>query len=92
MRTDFPTTELYFIFASTYCKMQIYQKDEAFARHILRRHGAEFFTQGGDSWHEVDTRLLLALVAEVLPQAIADMIPSPEKVAEKAKANLGIVR
>ena len=33
MITDHPTTEIYFVFALTYCKVKVYTEDEAFAKN-----------------------------------------------------------
>ena len=75
MQTDFPTVEIYFVFAFTYCKLRVYKEEENLARMILESHKVEFLT-GSESevWSEVDTRVLLNLTRESLPRIFSKLI------------------
>src|SRR3989344_4813558 len=74
MRTDFPTTELYFVFAFTFCKLTVYTDQEPFARKILEAKDVEFLESSESyDWQEWDTRLLLAIVSETLPNMICSL-------------------
>lgn len=67
MRTNFPTVELYFCYAFTFCKIRVYEAEEQFARQLLDTcPGVELLNPlDSDSWHEIDTRMLVALVRQV---------------------------
>ena len=91
MQTDHPTVELFFVFAFTYCKLRVYKKQEVFARRILEAHEVEFLTsKDSKSWQELDTRVLLDLVADTLPKMISSILPQPNEVANKMATALGI--
>jgi hypothetical protein len=86
MYTDHPTVEIYFVFVYTFCKLKVYVAEETFARKVLEALGDEIeFCEAGDngSWHEVDTRLLLNLLAKGLPklvsQSMRDAIALPSR-------------
>lgn len=71
MRTNFPTVEIFFAFAFTYCKLRVYKEEEVFARKVLGAHNVEFLTGNeSESWEEIDTRVLLNLVRESLSKII----------------------
>ena len=75
MRTDFPTVEIYFVFAFTYCKLRVYKKEEKLARRVLKAHNVEFLTGNENAgWEEIDTRVLLNLVKESLPKILSKSI------------------
>ena len=75
MQTDFPTVEIYFVFAFTFCKLRVYKEEETFARKVLKAHGAEFLKgDETEAWQEVDTRVLLNLIRESLPEILAKPI------------------
>ncbi len=91
MRTDFPTTELYFTLAFTRCKLSVYTDQEAFARKILEQQSVEFLDPSdNESWHECDTRLLLAMASEALPELISRQLPQPKDVSAGIAAALGL--
>lgn len=72
MQTNFPTVEIYFVFAFTYCKLRVYKDEEVFARKILEGHRVEFLTGSeSEGWEEIDTRVLLNLVRESLPKILS---------------------
>ena len=67
MQTNFPTVEIYFVFAFTYCKLRVYKEEERLARRILVVHDVEFLKGNeNETWQEIDTRVLLNLVRESL--------------------------
>jgi hypothetical protein len=67
METNYPTVELFFVFAFTYCKLKVYAKQETFARRILETQEVEFLSSSdSESWQEIDTRILLDLVVQHL--------------------------
>ena len=71
MQTDFPTVELYFGFAFTFCKVKVYKTQEPFIRKVLEIHDVEFCTpEESGSWQEVDTRLLADLICGALPKML----------------------
>lgn len=72
LETNFPTVEIYFVYAFAFCKLRVYKEEETFARKVLMAHGSEFL-EGDESktWHEVDTRVLLNLLRESLPKILA---------------------
>ena len=73
MQTDFPTVEIYFTFAFTYCKLRVYKEEEGFARIILEAHNVEFLTGNENKeWEEIDTRVLLNLIRESLPKILSN--------------------
>lgn len=91
MQTDFPTVELFFVFALTYCKLRVYQKQEAFARRVLEAHDVEFLTsKDSESWQEIDTRVLLDLVGEAITKTLPSVLPQPREIAKQVVATLGI--
>ena len=94
MQTDNPTVDLFFVFAFTYCKLRVYEKQEGFARQVLKAHGVEeFFTsKDSESWHEIDTRILLDLVGNAITKMLPSALPQPNKVTEQIAAALGINR
>lgn len=71
MQTEHPTTELYFVFAFTYCKLRVYKTEEVIARTLLKLCQVEMLT-GTEStgWSEWDTRILLNKTAQHLPQLL----------------------
>lgn len=79
MNTNFPTVTLYFGFAFTFCKLQVYKKDEDFARKILDAARVEWMNEEDcpsnrrpdDRWQEFDTRVLLSVIREALPKIIS---------------------
>ncbi len=82
MRTDFPTTELYFVFAFTYCKLTVYTTDEPFARKILEAKNVTFLEPTDNKeWQVCDTRILLSLVSETLPGLLAGLLPTPKELS-----------
>ena len=93
MQTDFPTVELYFIFAFTYCKLRVYKKQEAFARLVLEAHHEEFLEPSHrESWHEFDTRILLDLVGQALTKTLPKIHMQPDEVTRLVTTALGIQR
>lgn len=91
MRTDSPTTELYFVFAFTYCKLTIYSDQEPFARKILEAKDVEFLESSeNEDWQEWDTRLLLAIVSETLPNLISQNLPRPQEAATSVLEAIGV--
>ncbi len=91
MQTDFPTVELFFVFAFTYCKLRVYKKQEAFARRVLEAHDVEFLTaKDSDSWQEIDTRVLMDLVGDAIVKVLPNVLPQPKEVAKQTAAALGI--
>lgn len=75
MQTDFPTVEIYFVFAFTFCKLRVYKEEETFARKVLNAHNVEFFKGNeNETWQEIDTRVLLNLIKESLPKILAKPI------------------
>lgn len=91
METDFPTVELFFVFAFTYCKVKVYKQNEAFARNILEANDVEFLERSeSNDWQEVDTRLLLDLVGLALTKLLPSMLQQPEVVAKQMEVRLGI--
>jgi len=90
MRTDFPTTELYFVFAFTYCKLIVYTDQEPFARKILEASRVEFLESSEQDWQVWDTRLLLAIVSETLPDLLSKSLPQPKEVAKGLADAMGI--
>lgn len=91
MRTDFPTTELYFGFAFTYCKLSVYTEQEPFARKILEAKDVEFLESSeSEDWQEWDTRLLLAIVSETLPNLISKNLPQPKETATSVLEAIGV--
>ncbi len=73
MQTDFPTVEIYFAFAFTYCKLRVYKLQESFIRKVLTARKVEFLKkEDSQGWQEVDTRLLLDMVSEALPKLLED--------------------
>lgn len=75
MQTDYPTVELYFVLAFTFCKLRVYKEQEFFARKILEAQEVEFLTsKASKSWQEIDTRVLMELISRSLPQMIATNI------------------
>jgi hypothetical protein len=71
MQTDFPTVELYFAFAFTYCRLRVYVKEENFARRVLEANEVEFLeADASKDWQDIDTRLLSNLVREALPKLV----------------------
>jgi len=72
MRTDFPTVEIYFLFAFTYCKLKVYKEEAGFALKVLTVLNVEFLTEKeNERWQEIDTRVLLNMVREALPEIIS---------------------
>ncbi|HEY4489401.1 MAG TPA: hypothetical protein VJA87_02875 [Candidatus Paceibacterota bacterium] len=91
MRTDFPTTELYFVFAFTFCKLTVYTDQEPFARKILEAKDVEFLESSESyDWQEWDTRLLLAIVSETLPNLISKNLPRPQEAATSVLEAIGV--
>lgn len=91
MRTDFPTTELYFVFAFTYCKLIVYADQEPFARKILEAKEVEFLEPSqSEDWQVWDTRILLAIVSETLPDLLSKSLPQPKEVAKGFADAMGI--
>ncbi len=72
MQTDFPTVELYFCFAFTFCKLKVYKTEEQFTRRLIDMcPGVELLkSSDSESWHEVDTRLLMAIVSADLREKL----------------------
>jgi hypothetical protein len=66
MQTDFPTTQLYFCFAFTYCRLKVYKTEEEFTHRLLQMCPSVELIKSSDrqSWQDVDTRLLMAIVSE----------------------------
>lgn len=87
MNTDHPTVTLYFVFAFTYCRLLVYEKQEAFARKMLEAAGVEFSTPNGrdcrQDYQEVDTRLLLALVATAFPKMLKKALPTRDEIIKQ---------
>lgn len=93
MKTNFPTVELFFGLAFTYCKVRVYEKDEAFAQCVLRAHRVEFLTsEDSDSWQQIDTRVLLGLVSEAIATVLPNILPQPTEVARQMAAAMGLRR
>jgi hypothetical protein len=71
MQTDRPTTTLYFVFAFTYCKLEVYDTEIGFAKKILILNGAYFINKKhSTNWQTIDTRILLNLTKKVLLQLV----------------------
>ncbi len=84
MNTNFPTTELYFVFAYTYCKVRIYTSEEPLARKLLQMYSVEFLNESDSrSWQEFDTRILLRLLKESLPKLIEQALPTAKETAAR---------
>jgi hypothetical protein len=66
MQTDFPTVELYFCFAFTLCRLRVYKTEEQFTRRLIEMSPGIELLKSSDSksWHEVDTRVLMAIVSK----------------------------
>lgn len=93
MRTDFPTTELCFVFAFTYCKLIIYTDQEPFARKILAMKEVEFLEPSeNEDWQTWDTRLLLAIVSETLLDLFSNSLPQTKDMAKGFAEAMGIFK
>ncbi len=69
IQTEFPTVEIHFVFAFTFCKLRVYTDEEDFARKVLKGQNVEFLEgKESESWQEIDTRVLLNLVRKSLPK------------------------
>lgn len=91
MQTNFPTVELFFNFAFTFCKLRVYKTEEAFARRVLEQHGVEWLSKkDSKNWYEFDTRLLLSLVKDAVPKMLADALPQQHELAQMTCARLEI--
>ncbi len=68
MNTNHPTTELYFVFAYTCCKLRVYTKDEEFMREVLTEAGVQEWldSDANEEWQEIDTRVLFDLTRTAL--------------------------
>ena len=87
MQTNFPTTELYFVFAYTYCKLRVYTSEEPLARKLLQMYSVEFLDESDSrSWQEFDTRILLRLLSDSLPKLIVQALPTAKETAERLNA------
>lgn len=74
MQTDFPTVEICFAFAFTYCKVKVYTTQEPFLRKVLEIHEVEFLKpEESESWQEIDTRVLSDLICGALPKMLAQV-------------------
>ena len=63
MNTEFPSIELHFVFALTYCKLRVYKSEEVFARTLLQNLKVEMvgdsdstFPIVGQEFQPMDTR------------------------------------
>jgi hypothetical protein len=86
VKTDYPTVELFFGFAFTYCKLRVYEKDKHFARRILEANDVELLesdARSKDGWHELDTRVLLALVSDGLERLVGGAVPRPGEIVQR---------
>lgn len=81
MQTDFPTVEIFFVFAFTFCRMKVYKTQEDFARQVLLLEEVEFVgEEASSSWQEIDTRVLLDLVARAIPKLVPKIMLQPQEV------------
>ena len=73
MVTEFPTTEFYFVFAFTYCRLRVYTVQEPFIRKVLEVHDVEFLERSAsESWQDIDTRILGDLICGALPKLFGE--------------------
>ena len=71
MKTNFPSTKIYFVYAMTFCELTVYTEEVAFARGVLEENDAEFLNPtDNDNWVQVDTRLWSNLIRTALPKLI----------------------
>jgi hypothetical protein len=83
MQTNFPTVDIYFVFAYTFCRLRVYKTEEGFARKILASAGVEMMEgTESSSWTEWDTRVLLGVISNTLPQLVKNVIPKREDIAK----------
>jgi hypothetical protein len=82
METNYPTVEIYFVFALTYCKLRAYEEQKALAQNILEALASkeaielvspeEVVKEGVERFQEVDTRLLLDFLQRALPEMVKE--------------------
>ena len=72
MQTDFPTVEIFFVFAFTHCRVRVYEGEEDFIREVLVAQEVEFLEpeEAITNFEELDHRVLVNLIREALPEII----------------------
>lgn len=90
MNTNYPTVELFFVFAFTYCKIRVYETEVGFARKLLEAADVEFFESTNEHCQEVDARLLISLMIKVFPKMLEMVIPEKSIVIEKVLENFSV--
>ncbi len=76
MQTDFPTVELYFCFAFTFCRLKVYKEEEQFTRRLIEMSPGVELSKSSDSesWHEVDTPVLMAMVSASISAGLEEKL------------------
>ena len=93
MHTDQPTEVLYFSFALTYCRLEVYKPQIPFALNVLKANNVELtISTANTSWQDIDTRILLDLVARALPEMLLDAIPKPQETVKRISQHISIVK
>lgn len=85
MNTNHSTSELFFVFASTYCKLKVYDTEVTFIRKLLELAGVEILEPEERGYNEVDTRILAHLFKQILPKILETSVGPrflPQMLAE----------
>ena len=70
-----PTVEIFFVLAFTFCKVKVYKKEEKLARKLFEKLELEIVDlessgRTAEQFTEIDTRVLLNLISQVIPKII----------------------
>ena len=74
MQLDHPTTEIFFVYALSFCRVKIYKSDERFIRKLLKAADIEVFEHKNEDCLQVDTRLWTAIISEAIPELMGEVM------------------
>ncbi len=73
MQTNYPTVEIHFVFAFTFCTLKVYKTQEMFIRKVLEIYDVEFLEpEESTDWQEIDTRVLSDLICGAFPKMLTE--------------------
>lgn len=94
MNTEHPSTYFHFIFGFTFCRVKVYKTEEAFIKKLFEigdEHGVIEIDDGSEKgYQEIDTRVLLSIIASIFPKLIEEYLPDKKSLLDKALSELGL--
>lgn len=92
MNTNHPTKTIYFVFAFTYCHIEVYEMEAEAMESLLaitpRVEMCDFSESDKLQSQKIDTPLLAHLIVKAIPKLIENVLPEKKEILDKVTSLL----